>query len=473
MIDELPLTALERYRELVDDWPAFIESLSTPLPNCVWTNTQRITQSALQDLLAEEGIATTGLDWLAGGLRLDGPERIGNRWWYLAGLCHAQEEASLFPVHLLAPRPGDRVLDLCAAPGGKSAQIAMSIGETGTLIANDMSGERIRGLRANLERLGLMNVSTTCRDGTGYPNAAGWFDRILVDAPCSAEGTLRRRGRSLGTHSPQGPGRYAGRQLALLRRAVALCRPGGRIVYSTCTFAPEENEEVIDALLRETDPWVRIASVENPGLRTAPGVTHWRGRRLHDDLRAAHRVWPHANNTGGFFAVALEKDPKAPGEPPAAPDAIAAIPAPELESAILDRFGVDASLIDRWSAVRRSGRGLYLVNRAHRPGPGPAPETIGLRMLRSQAEPPKLSTPGAMVLAPHATRNIVELTASQVDRFFKREEMLLAVEQLSSCSSNGYVIAMHRGHGLGIAVIDRSNRRARSLFPKRWMGWAS
>jgi 16S rRNA (cytosine1407-C5)-methyltransferase len=381
--DDLPIAALERYRTLINDWPAFIESLSRPLPSCVWTNTQRITPAALRDLLADDGITATELPWLEGGLRLEGVERIGERWWYLAGLCHAQEEASLFPVRLLAPRPGERVLDLCAAPGGKSAQIATAIGESGTLIANDVSGERIRGLRANPERLGLLNVSTTRRDGTGFANAAGWFDRVLVDAPCSAEGTLRRQGRSLGTHSTQGPGRYAGRQLALLRRAVALCRPGGRIVYSTCTFAPEENELVIDTLLRETDPWVRIARVENAALRTGHGVTHWQGRRLHEELHAAHRVWPHQNDTGGFFAVPLDKDPQAPGEPSAPPDRVTPIPAPELESAVLDRFGVDPTVLDRWPAVRRSGRGLYVTSQAHRPGKRPIPETSGLRLLRS------------------------------------------------------------------------------------------
>ncbi|MGD8498070.1 MAG: RsmB/NOP family class I SAM-dependent RNA methyltransferase, partial [Chromatiales bacterium] len=242
----LPLALLQRYRPLIDDWAGFIDTMRRPLPACVWTNPLRARPEQLEPLLAADGLEPTPIGWDPSGFRLRESDRFGTRWWYLAGLCHAQEEVSRVPVALLEPQPGERILDLCAAPGGKTAQIGIALLNRGTVVANDLTIDRMRPLRANLERLGLINISVTAHDGTAYPNAAGRFDRVLVDAPCSGEGTLRKRSTR---HTPSGPEisrRFAERQAALLKRAVALCRPGGRIVYSTCTFAPEENERVVD-----------------------------------------------------------------------------------------------------------------------------------------------------------------------------------------------------------------------------------
>ena len=277
--------ALGRYRPLfgdvVDDWDGFIDALLRPLPTCIWSNPARIDGSGLAALIAEEGVDPEPIPWLLSPLlsgsadatvssgddpapslgrafRLPPGFKAGQRWWYCAGLAHAQEEVSQLPVTLLDLRPGQRVLDLCAAPGGKTAQIALALGNRGTLLANDFSPERLSALQGNLDRLGVVNCSSTWCDGGNYPAAAGPFDRILVDAPCSSEGTLRRN-RSLafriGTERNE---RMAARQRALLRKAVQLCRPGGRIVYSTCTFAPEENELIVAEAL-EASAWASDA----------------------------------------------------------------------------------------------------------------------------------------------------------------------------------------------------------------------
>jgi 16S rRNA C967 or C1407 C5-methylase (RsmB/RsmF family) len=216
------------------------------------------------------------------------------------------------PVRMLAPHAGHRVLDLCAAPGNKTVQLALVLGNRGTLIANDIKMVRLSAVHDQCRRLGLLNVSTTGHDGSVYPVDDAQFDRILVDAPCTAEGKARRG--YMRASKPGFRSWVAGQQRALLRRALELCRPGGRIVYATCTFAPEENEAVISDLLTTMDGRVRAIApdFEVPG--AAPGLASFDGARYHRDLRHARRLWPQRTDTGGFFAVTLERIDAFPGE---------------------------------------------------------------------------------------------------------------------------------------------------------------
>ena len=216
------------------------------------------------------------------------------------------------PVSLLPPPPGaERALDACAAPGGKSAQIALAMGGRGTLVANDRSAPRTRALRATIDRLGLTNVAMTQFDAARLPDHWAGFDYALVDAPCSCEGTSRKRPDRRPPEIGDDRRRPLVRaQRAILARAVDLARPGASIVYSTCTYAPEENEGVIDWLLgAEGRPGaVELAPIEAPpGLPLAPGVTRWLGRDYHPSVAGAARLWPQTADTGGFFVAALRK----------------------------------------------------------------------------------------------------------------------------------------------------------------------
>ncbi len=469
--DPLPetpdLRALDRYRPLIDDWAAFRDAMGSPLPGCLWTNHARVAAQDLQQILRDDGVSLQPLPWYADAFRIATDLSVGNRWWYRAGLCHSQEEASLLPVYLLDPQPGERILDLCAAPGGKAAQIALAVGEQGTVVANDARAARARSLRANMERLGLMNLCTTRYDGSNYPQAAGRFDRVLVDAPCSCEGTLRKFVGSTRDAPPANPARYARLQTALLRRAVALCRPGGRIVYSTCTFAPEENEQVVDTVLKESAGLLQPLQLPSPGFNTANGITSWQGRRFDPRLEHTIRVWPQHNDSGGFFVAILEKAPAASGDTSDA-GALDSIEAPELEPILGDRFGISAQRLASWCAYRRTGRGLHLATRSLRPPPHPAPEAMGLALVRTKAHPPKLSTAGAMLLGTSASRNLIEMTQPQLAAYLARSDFPVTAPQIERCAGSGYVIARHQGFGIGIAELDRERLRVRSLFPKRW-----
>jgi 16S rRNA (cytosine967-C5)-methyltransferase len=218
---------------------------------------------------------------------------------FLAGRFTVQDEASQLVVALLDPQPGERVVDVCAAPGGKATAIAERVGETGHVVALDRHRRRLELVRRDARRLGLTGVETHTRDATrSLVDVSGEtpFDRALVDAPCSGLGTLRRNPDARWRVRREDPTRLAEIQRQILRNAAALLRPGGTLVYSTCTLVPEENEEVVDAFLKNTPDFSLVSADELPaGLRPV----------LDDCGRL--RCLPHRHDTDGFFAARLER----------------------------------------------------------------------------------------------------------------------------------------------------------------------
>jgi 16S rRNA C967 or C1407 C5-methylase (RsmB/RsmF family) len=300
------LSRFERYRDLIGDWSAFADAMRRPLPACVWANPLRLNRGALAGWFDACGVQTREVPWSEDALRIVGHPPLGNLFPYMTGLCHVQEEVSLLPSTALAPRPGERVLDTCAAPGGKAAHAAAQMRNQGTLVANDRSFGRLRAVRGTIDRLGLTNVAVTCANAAGFTLGVGRFDRAMVDAPCSSEGTARKNRRVFFDAAPD----YAalgGLQRAILKRALELVRPGGRVVYSTCTFAPEENERVVHQALGELGFEVAVVPYRPEGLVCSPGLTSWEGQEFGAQLANAVRVWPHQQDTGGFFVAVLER----------------------------------------------------------------------------------------------------------------------------------------------------------------------
>lgn len=300
--------AFTRYRPIIDDWQGFCDTLAHPLPTCVWTNTLRTTPERLAAWMRAGGFSPEPVAWYPGAFKLAHDVSPGNRLEYVAGLYHVQEEVSLVPPVLLQAARHERVLDLCAAPGNKTAQLAVSMQNRGSLVANDRNVYRLRALRRVIDRLGVANISVTAYDGANFPPESGEFDKVLVDAPCSCEGTSRKNPEVVHSSSFDYVNRLAGTQRALLRQAVRRCRVGGLIVYSTCTYAPEENELVVNALLEESGPnALRLLPARIDGLNCSAGITHWHGHALSEDLSRTMRLWPHQNDTGGFFVALLKK----------------------------------------------------------------------------------------------------------------------------------------------------------------------
>jgi len=296
---------LERYEPIIDDFEAFAEAIDRPIGKTVRVNTIKTDVDRVLGAFEEAGIDAEPTEWNPELLEVDtdGP---GSTWPAFHGWIHTQEAVSTLPPIALDPQPDETVWDACAAPGSKASQIAAMMNDEGRLVANDRNIGRLSALRFNAERLGVTNAIVTNRDARNYsldPLDVNEFDRALVDAPCSGEGTLRKNPAALDSWSETFLEDVAGVQADILGRAIQATKPGGRVVYSTCTYAPEENEAVLDSVLAEED--CRIVEQDLP-LESRPGVTEWAGEFFDPSVERAARVYPHLNDTGGFFVATLE-----------------------------------------------------------------------------------------------------------------------------------------------------------------------
>ncbi|QSG03437.1 RsmB/NOP family class I SAM-dependent RNA methyltransferase [Natranaeroarchaeum sulfidigenes] len=306
---------LERYRPLIDDFEAFIEACERPLPSAVRVNTIKATPAQVERAFDEADIGYESADWAGGIYRLE-TSSPGTLWPSVHGWIHGQEEVSSLPAMVLDPQPGERVWDAAAAPGSKATQLSALMDDRGLVVANDNNLGRLSALRFNAERLGVTNMAVTNQDARNFSlkrfgeggeddRRVDVFDRALVDAPCSCEGTIRKNPDTFDEWSLGHVESVAGIQQGILRRAVQATKPGGRVVYSTCTFAPEENERVLDQVLEKED--CRVVEQEVP-LEHAPGVTEFEDEEFDPSVENAARIYPHHNDTGGFFCATLEVD---------------------------------------------------------------------------------------------------------------------------------------------------------------------
>ncbi|MEF8818348.1 MAG: RsmB/NOP family class I SAM-dependent RNA methyltransferase [Haloferacaceae archaeon] len=298
------MNPLDRYEPLVDDPAAFRAACGRALPTTVRANAIKSSVERTRRALDEEGIAHDPVPWADDLLTLP-DSSPGDSWAFAHGWLHGQEEVSALPARALDPRPGERVWCACAAPGSKATHAAALMDDRGNVVANDNSLGRLSALRHNAQRLGVTATTVTRQDARSYslaPFAFEAFDRALVDVPCSCEGTVRKNPDVVDEWTMDHVESLAEIQTDILRRAVQATRAGGTVVYSTCTFAPEENEAVLDRVLAAED--CRVVEWDAPaGLATDPGVTEWAGETYDPQVERATRVYPHRNDTGGFFCA--------------------------------------------------------------------------------------------------------------------------------------------------------------------------
>lgn len=299
------MEALRRYESIVPDFEAFLEALRRPLPTTVRVNTIRATTERVLTAFEEASIRAERTDWNDRLLEI-GTEKPGNTWPYVHGWIHGQEAVSTIPPLVLDPDPGETVWAAAAAPGGKATQLAALMDDRGLVIANDDNLGRLSALRANADRLGVTAMAVTNQDARNYSFAPFDFDAVdhaLVDAPCTCEGTIRKNPDAIDDAGPGASRHLAAVQRDILVRAIDATRPGGSVVYSTCTFAPEENEAVVDAALAARD--ARVVDFESP-LPAEPGIESWDGESFDASLRRTKRFYPHLTDTGGFYVAKLE-----------------------------------------------------------------------------------------------------------------------------------------------------------------------
>ena len=295
--DRLPAAFLREMRTLLgNEYDAYIESLKEP-----WKPGLRLNGLKLEPKEFEKMVPWNlePVPWEAAGFYYD-PEAVrpSRHPWYYAGLYYLQEPSAMAPAAFLPIEPGDRVLDLCAAPGGKSTALAAKLRGTGLLVSNDISYSRARALLKNLELAGAANVCVVSESPEKLSGPwTEFFDKILVDAPCSGEGMFRREEEMVRDWEKRGPAYYAPLQREILVQAVRMLRPGGQLLYSTCTFSRLEDEGNVEFLL-QTCPELELVPLDAD---RAPGAVSG----IH--LPGVLRFFPHRVKGEGHFLALLKK----------------------------------------------------------------------------------------------------------------------------------------------------------------------
>lgn len=301
---------IQRQPLLGEEWDSFLQSYDAPRAYGLRCNPLRSCEKL--------PFCLTPIPWVRDGYYYDPQEHPGKHPLHEAGAYYIQEPSAMAVVSLLDPQPGERICDLCAAPGGKSTQIAGMLKGQGLLVCNEPVASRARILSQNIERMGIPNAlvcnESPERMAAHFPLL---FDRVLVDAPCSGEGMFRKDDIAIEEWSPENVAQCAKRQKMILNDADLLLQPGGTMVYSTCTFSPEENEEMIAWFLHTHPDYTLVDWKETAlGERTAAlpnhaglcgGISHNTEPQAIPDLSGALRLWPHKVQGEGHFAARLHK----------------------------------------------------------------------------------------------------------------------------------------------------------------------
>lgn len=444
-------------RLLGDEIDAFLAALADPAAG-LRVNTLKLTPERFRELAP---FSLEPLPFPEAGFIVEGEDRPGRHPYHAAGLYYLQDPAAMVVAALVDPRPGERVLDLAAAPGGKSTHLAALMEDDGLLIANDVHAGRARELASNLERFGVRNAVVTNESAERLADHFGaWFDRVLVDAPCSGEAMFHKSEAAAIEWSETSVLGCARRQADLLREAARLVRPGGLLVYSTCTFSPEEDEAVIGGFLAEHPDFEMATLAEVPG--AAPGRPEWAPEEARrPELDRAMRLWPHRFPGAGHFVAGLRRTDGMAGAPPAARHQ----PAPRKAVALFEAFSDDALRDD-------DGNGYPLAlfgSELHRL-PTTLPDLGGLRVVRTgwwlgtvkkdRFEP---SHHLALALPARAFRRTIELRADEPDTL-----AYLRGEPIRRDGEAGWAVVTVDGYPLGWG--KRSGATVKNHYPKglRW-----
>lgn len=318
---------LERMKELLgEDFDKYIKILEKEPVKSIRCNTLKISPKELKEKLKQKNWKIKQpfdkhpeimiVEGKKGGLSVKGtlvplhPGELGRTLEHLLGYYYIQELSSMLPIIVLNPGPNEIVLDLCAAPGSKTTQAAAKMENTGVIIANDVNIGRIKILASNLEKNGVTNTIITRKDGFYLckrlkDTNLKEIDKILVDAPCSGEGTLRSSPKTYKMWNIKSVKNLSKIQKNLVSNAIELLKPNGELVYSTCTHAPEENEEVVDFILKKFKD-IKIEKISLP-IKSQAGIKKWQDKEYLEDVKYSCRIYPHESGTEGFFIAKFRR----------------------------------------------------------------------------------------------------------------------------------------------------------------------
>lgn len=301
---QLPEKFLKTMEQILgEEYGAFLESFDGKRQFGLRVNTAKM---KLEEFERIAPFHLSKIPWIADGYFYEEEDAPAKHPFYAAGLYYLQEPSAMTPASRLSVTPGERVLDLCAAPGGKATALGAKLQGEGLLVANDINNARAKALLRNLELFGISNAFVTNEPphilAEHYPE---YFDKIMVDAPCSGEGMFRKNPAVVEAWQEKGPEYFSRLQRDIILYAADMLRPGGRMLYSTCTFSPLENESVITHLLRERPEMEVIPMEDYEGF--AEGLTAFGGEQFHESCRLCRRIFPHRMAGEGHFLALLYK----------------------------------------------------------------------------------------------------------------------------------------------------------------------
>lgn len=447
----LPTTYIDNMTELLgkEEFDKYLESFSQERIYGLRVNTSKISVEEFERI---SPFKLERVPWISNGFYISGDEKPAKHPYYFAGLYYLQEPSAMTPAFVMPVNKDDIVLDLCAAPGGKSTELGSRLMGSGLLVSNDISASRAKALLKNIEVFGIGNTLITCE----YPDKllsyfGKMFDKILIDAPCSGEGMFRKDGKLIRAWESEGPGFYSPIQKGILKAAADMLKEGGYIVYSTCTFSKEEDENVIKEFL-DTHEEFELEKIFD-----------YEGFVRGFDLPEAIRLFPHRLKGEGHFVCLLHKK----GE------LVPSIKAPskkqtKLPSELMEFLSEIHKDIDT-SHIVINGENVYLET-------GYEKDTKGLRVLRrglllgeikkNRFEP---SQALAMTLKMEEYSTIVNLSSEDINviKYLKGETIEISEDMLTGKSKN--VLVCVDGYSLGWGRINNLTIKNRYLPGWRWM----
>ena len=459
----LPTPFEEKMKALLgEEYEAYLNCYEEPRHYGLRVNTAKISP---EEFLKIAPWPLEPIPWISNGFYYDGErDQPAKHPYYFAGLYYLQEPSAMTPADRLPVEPGERVLDVCAAPGGKATELGAKLQGRGLLAANDLSSTRAKGLLKNLELFGIGNVLVLSEEpGKLIPYFRNYFDKILIDAPCSGEGMFRKERKMVKAWEEHGPEYFSRIQKSIITQAAEMLRPGGMLLYSTCTFSPEENEQTIEYLLKE-NPQFELCQIKGyEGFAAGmPEVTE----SGNEELRKTVRIFPHRMKGEGHYLALLKKREEGSFDRAAA--ARESLGKPRKLPAELEEF---LTLIGReLDPARLDIRGdkVYYM-------PEGVPQLKGIRFLRTgllmgelkknRFEP---SQALAMSLKKEEYALTIDLPAAdeRVIKYLKGET--LDVEDLTSGRDRGWYLVCVDGYPLGFGKVGNQMLKNKYLPGWRW-----
>ena len=293
------------YLKFCPDYELFMKFNNTPLKRAIRVNTLKIDVDFVKKRLKNWKLEK--VPWCKEGFTINVDRRdIGNTIEHSLGLIYIQEPASMIPAIVLDPQKNEFILDMAASPGSKTTQIASIMENTGLLIANDYKGDRLKALGLNVQRMGITNTALTLQEGRMFRGFE--FDRILVDAPCSGTGAIRKSIKTIKEWNIDKIRRLSGLQKQLIQTAFDNLKVGGTLVYSTCSLEPEENEAIVSWLIENnSDAAIEKIDSDKMKIKSSPIISEFNGIKYDSSVENCLRIWPQDNDTEGFFVAKIIK----------------------------------------------------------------------------------------------------------------------------------------------------------------------